>query len=51
MFHPAVKDKANNVEYHLNSIEAEVNKQRRKVQNRKNQRSHREFSLTQFGLS
>lgn len=42
--------KANSVGDHPNHVDAEIeteakaNKQRRKVQNRKNQRAHREFS-------
>jgi hypothetical protein len=41
---------ANTAEYQATNIEAEANKQRRKVQNRKNQRSHREFGLKHLAL-
>jgi hypothetical protein len=38
-------------DYEPNNIEAKANKQRRKVQNRKNQRLHREFGLKHLALS
>ncbi|KAI4661848.1 uncharacterized protein J4E78_004638 [Alternaria triticimaculans] len=38
---PPAESEANRVEYQPTNIEAEANKQRRKVQNRKNQRAHR----------
>ncbi|KAI4925811.1 uncharacterized protein J4E92_006547 [Alternaria infectoria] len=37
---PSAESEANRVEYQPTNIEAEANKQRRKVQNRKNQRAH-----------
>jgi hypothetical protein len=46
----SAESEANRAEYQSTNIEAEANKQRRKVQNRKNQRSHREFDLKHLAL-